>query len=152
MGNNKNKLIDFNCDYCGGLSNDKPSHFKKYKRHFCCRKCYSLFRKYLLPFTEQHAYKGIRKFGESKQVYHRNYCKNNPENISHLKSRRYAREKNAEGSHSLQEWNELKEKFNQKCAICGEFKKLTKDHVIPLSKGGTDYISNIQPLCKNCNN
>ena len=78
-------------------------------------KCYSDFRKNKLPLEEQHAYKGVRKPGESKQVYHRRYVKNNPERISHLKARRYAREKNAEGSHTLEEWQELKEIYDNKC-------------------------------------
>lgn len=71
--------------------------------------------------------------------------------ISHLKARRYAREKGAIGSHTLEEWNNLKIEFNNKCAFCRRKKKLTKDHIIPLGEDGTDYIDNIQPLCRNCN-
>ncbi len=71
-------------------------------------RCYAEFRKNSLPMEEQHAYKGIRKVGESKQVYHRNYVKNNPDVISNLKANRYARERGAKGSHSLQEWNNVK--------------------------------------------
>jgi 5-methylcytosine-specific restriction endonuclease McrA len=34
---------------------------------------------------------------------------------------------------------------------CGEAKPLTVDHVVPVSKGGSNDISNIQPLCLECN-
>lgn len=145
------RKIIFNCDMCGIICEDKPSSYKRKKNHFCSRKCYSNFIKKNLNFTEKNAYKGIRKKGQTKQIYHKRYCKKNPKIISHLKSRRYAREKNAIGSHTLQEWENLKIKFNNKCAICDKEIKLTKDHIIPLSAGGTDYIENIQPLCRNCN-
>lgn len=139
------------CDSCGREYHTKKSHYARSKRHFCCKECYYRFVKEMLPFDEQNAYKGVRKQGESKQIYHRNYCKTHPDTISHLKANRYAREKGALGSHTLKEWQELKAKYNYRCAFCGEQKPLTKDHIIPLSKGGTNYITNIQPLCRNCN-
>lgn len=145
------KQVEVKCCYCNKCFTIKPSKLKKNIRVFCCRDCYFNFVKEKLPFEEQNAYKGVRKTNESKQVYHRNYCKKHPDIISHLKANRYAREKGAVGSHTLQEWERLKTKYDNKCAICGKYTKLTKDHIIPLSKGGNNYISNIQPLCRNCN-
>lgn len=38
------------------------------------------------------------------------------------------------------------------CNICGKADvALTIDHIIPLSKGGTHTVENVQPLCVNCN-
>lgn len=45
-------------------------------------------------------------------------------------------------------------KCNGKCAICGKpvkFKKMTIDHITPLSRGGTNDIKNLQLACKRCN-
>jgi len=64
---------------------------------------------------------------------------------------RRVRKLGAKGSHTIKEWEELKRKFKYKCASCGLKKPLTEDHIIPLSRGGTDYIENIQPLCRSCN-
>lgn len=48
--------IQFNCDYCGKINYESRYSFLKKKRHFCNKKCYSQFRKDLLPKEEQNAY------------------------------------------------------------------------------------------------
>ena len=101
--------------------------------------------------TEQNGYKGVRKEGESKYIYNKRYWQSHPEKIAHLKAREYARKKNAVGFHTLEQWELLKKQANYCCAFCQKQTKLTKDHIIHLSKGGTDYIDNIQPLCRSCN-
>ncbi|MFI5419211.1 MAG: HNH endonuclease [Candidatus Lutacidiplasmatales archaeon] len=37
------------------------------------------------------------------------------------------------------------------CGICGSYQKLTTDHIIPRSKGGTDDPTNLRILCLSCN-
>lgn len=55
------------------------------------------------------------------------------------------------GDFTPEEWYDLCAKYNFRCLCCGIRKPLTIDHVIPISQGGSNHISNIQPLCAWCN-
>lgn len=46
---------------------------------------------------------------------------------------------------------EVFNKDNNKCVICGCKEKLHVDHKIPISRGGTDSLANLQTLCEACN-
>jgi hypothetical protein len=45
----------------------------------------------------------------------------------------------------------LLETYGAKCLCCGDVGKIEADHVIPVSKGGSNDMSNRQPLCPKCN-
>ena len=77
--------------------------------------------------------------------------KEDPSVVKAYVHRRQARVDGAEGSFTAEEWKELFEEYDNKCLACGATENLGPDHVIPLSKGGTNYIDNIQPLCRSCN-
>ena len=69
-----------------------------------------------------------------------------------VRTRTYeARKRNAEGSFTAEEFQALCDETGNKCLCCGSLGPLVIDHVIPLSKGGSNNISNIQPLCGPCN-
>jgi hypothetical protein len=69
--------------------------------------------------------------------------------------RRRALKRNLGGSHTAQELKDQMNRQKSKCFYCK--KKINKndkwhaDHIVPLSKGGTDNIENIVIACPTCN-
>jgi 5-methylcytosine-specific restriction endonuclease McrA len=49
------------------------------------------------------------------------------------------------------EWLAILAEYDGHCAYCDKEAKLTLDHVIPLSKGGTHSKENVVPACAHCN-
>jgi len=65
--------------------------------------------------------------------------------------RRRARKFGNGGSHTLAEWVDKCALLGNVCFYCGEAKPLTRDHKVPLTRGGSDDIENIIPACRSCN-
>ena len=63
--------------------------------------------------------------------------------------------KNNNNTLTSKEWLDILEAHNYRCAYCDiEFEvenMPTKDHVIPLSKGGHNTKENVVPSCRSCN-
>lgn len=53
---------------------------------------------------------------------------------------------------ALSQWEAIKRAYGGRCAYCGtKPRKLTIDHVVPISKGGGTVPENIVPACSFCN-
>jgi 5-methylcytosine-specific restriction endonuclease McrA len=107
-----------------------------------------------IKFSDEHR----QKLSEKKKMANHPKWKGGisklPEYVAWHSRRRRLRKMNAPGSHSVEDWIEMKKKFDFTCQICGRKEpeiKLTEDHIIPLARGGSDDIDNIQPLCLPCN-
>lgn len=49
------------------------------------------------------------------------------------------------------DWIDMKAAYGHRCVYCGHKKRLTQDHVVPLSRGGKHDKTNIVPACQSCN-
>lgn len=80
----------------------------------------------------------------------------NPEKVRAAKAdnrrKRRAAKHASPGSFTAEEFRVLCESYGNRCLACGDTEAvLEADHVVPLTRGGTDDIGNIQPLCGSCN-
>lgn len=91
---------------------------------------------------------------EHRAEYFRQYQVDKPYVILEKSRRRRARKINAPSSFTEADFQRKLAEHGFKCFYCGkELKKgdITRDHYIPISKGGSDSIINIVPACRSCN-
>ena len=126
--------------------NTGKTHFKKGLIPWCAGtkglvKAWNKGKKVSKITGEKHY---LWKGGISKTSKYKNFYK---------KQYKY-RKRGAIGKHTKEEWENLKKHYQYMCLCCKKIEpeiKLTEDHIIPLSKGGSNNIENIQPLCRSCN-
>lgn len=83
----------------------------------------------------------------SEQVMCSRWCKQKAS-----KARRRALERGASGTYTWSEVTRIWISINRCCAYCDQpTTTYEPDHVIPLSKGGSNSITNVVPSCPLCN-
>lgn len=130
------------------------SGYRKGARNICKRCVYKREKELNAPrLAERHA--ATKQWQQqNKERYddrRRAWRKNNKTQVNRFTQRRRALIRANGGSYTYGEWDALCAKYNNACLCCGEITALTPDHIVPVTKGGTSDIGNIQPLCMDCN-
>lgn len=164
--------ILYECKICGKEGLVKYSHWLKGSGKYCGKKCAAI------GIGKQNTanFQANRKLSEclvcKKKFYLKpkdrlengNYCSYKCRGIGY--SNRYKGEMNPNfknwsshgkrkiiGSHLKSDIQKIWEIQNGECLYCHEslFDNFHIDHIIPIKKGGTNYVGNIQLLCIQCN-
>lgn len=104
--------------------------------------------------AKQHAYYQLHREECIAAVSH--WQSEHPEICKAIHRNRNSK-KSVVGSFTPAEWLGKLEEFHNCCAYCGSptidilESALTIDHIVPLSRGGSNFIDNIVPACSRCN-
>ena len=91
---------------------------------------------------------------EGTLAYTRQYRAANPERAKAWDAKKRAVRRGAIAGETVTaaQWREIKARYRQSCAYCLQpSKRLTMDHIVPLSRGGRHLAENIAPACHTCN-
>lgn len=149
------------CIECSLLFEPKQSNGR------ICKICMPLrMKRYWKEYAKKHSLRKVAlvkekrldpKYRKKESAWARNWQLANQKKFLEIqvlaRNRRRLRLLNR-GNFTAQEWKDKKEEFKYTCPSCLIVEpdiRLTIDHIIPISKGGSNTIDNIQPLCKPCN-
>lgn len=103
-------------------------------------------------WNKRYRMRNPKKVIQSREKYRMNNLEKVREKARLFQQKRNALKRKLPSSLTAEQWEGIKEKFEHKCAYCGEaVDGLTQDHFIPLIKGGEYTHNNIVPACLSCN-
>ena len=92
----------------------------------------------------------IRDRGRDRELA-KEWRRNNPDRMRALQSNYRSKKRQADGVLTSEAIRLVLDTHGRACLRCGSVENIEIDHVIPLSKGGSNLFENLQPLCKSCN-
>ena len=129
-----------------------PAGVRAERKKAAFRKWYQANRERVLEKKSQEAKASPARRREYNKTYNPLWRSQNRELVTLLSLRHRRRKQGARGSYSLEEWREKCLLLDSRCFYCHRTDlKLTADHLVPPSRGGSDYITNIVPACRPCN-
>ena len=93
----------------------------------------------------------VVKHAEKDRAAKRRYKKEHPEKVREYTNQRRARKRGARGVCSAVQTAARIAYYGGNCAYCRILPYEHIDHVIPLSRGGSNWPANLRPSCAKCN-
>lgn len=120
---------------------------------YCCGRCTKFFPKDHF-YSERRTILGIKT--ECKACHSKVSLETrDPDTTRAIRRRseavRRARKAGCAGAVSQAEWEQVLTILGTACLCCGSIEEPTQDHIVPLARGGLHHPSNLQPLCRPCN-
>ena len=156
-------LSDKPCVKCGSTERCPP---KKGKNLGQCKKCTAEYceanrekrRAYGAEYREANREKENARYAkwreenlEKEKARNAKWRKENPEKKETCRVNYRAALAGADGTHTVDEWRIILDHYGNACLKCGATENITKDHIVAINNGGSNWANNLQPLCASCN-
>lgn len=151
--NNKEKITENKIRYCNENKKQVAEYKKKYYRENIdkvvgYKKQYRVINKESLSKASK-IYRENNK--EKATEYSKKYQKENPGVFTMIRQRRRAKKHLLPNTLTIEQWENTKQCFNNKCAYCGRKLPLAQEHFISVINHGGYTVGNILPSCQSCN-
>jgi len=146
-GKQRRELGHSFCLQCG-----RKARLESYHKHKTCPDAKRLTEEERKEYKRQKDARYRERHREELNRKQRRYFRTHYEITALLGDIRRARKAGVVCDLTQKQWEIIKVIYGCRCAYCGKKPKiLTKDHIIPLSKGGGHTANNIVPACRSCN-
>lgn len=145
------------CSKCKQEKNIDDFHYQKwgkFSRKAACKSCRNKENKKYKRNIEKDKISNRLYYKKNKERIkkaHQEYRNKNRELIRLWNKNRRYKNKGAIGVLTKESLDARFNYYGYRCKYCGSGDKLTIDHRIPLSRGGTNLPANIVPACQSCN-